>query len=59
MMLFKISVLMFTILVTLACTYGVYKTWGKTEGIHAILLTGLAILYLNVLLYATFFCMTI
>ena len=59
MLAFKISVLVFNILVTLACSYGVYKTWGKTDGIHAILLTGLAILYLNALLYAIYFCKTI
>ena len=59
MMLFKISVLMFTILMALVCTYGVYKTWGKTDGQHVILLTGLAILYLNALLYATYFFKTI
>lgn len=59
MLIFKISVLTFNVLVTLACSYGVYKTWHRTDGIHAILLTGLAILYLNVLLYATSFCMKI
>lgn len=59
MMLFKISVLAFTVLVTLACSYGVYKTWNKTDGIHTMLLTGLAILYLNALLYAIYFCKTI
>lgn len=59
MMLFKISVLMFTILVTLACTYGVYKTWGNTDGQHVILLTGLAILYLNALLYVIHFYRTL
>ena len=59
MMLFKISVLTFNILVTLACTYGVYKTWAQTDGQHKTLLTGLAVLYLNALLYATHFCKTI
>ena len=59
MLIFKISVLTFNVLVTLACSYGVYKTWHRTDGIHAILLTGLAILYFNVLLYATSFCMKI
>lgn len=59
MLLFKISVLTFTVLVTLACTYGVYKTWGKTDGQHTTLLIGLAILCLNALLYAIYFCMTI
>lgn len=59
MLLFKISVLTFTVLMTLACFYGVYKTWTQTDGIHTILLTGLAILCLNVLLYTTYFCMTI
>lgn len=37
MMLFKISVLMYTILVTIACSYYVYKTWAQTDGQHAIL----------------------
>lgn len=59
MMLFKISVLMFTILVTLTCSYVVYKTWQQTDGQHTILSTGLAILYLNALLYAIYFCRAI
>lgn len=59
MLAFKISILTFTILMTLACTYGVYKTWTQTDGINTILLTGLAILCLNALLYTTYFCMTI
>lgn len=59
MLAFKISILAFNVLMTLACTYGVYKTWQQTDGIHTILLTGLAILCLNALLYATYFCMTI
>lgn len=59
MLIFKIFCLTFTILVTLACSYGVYKTWTRTDGQHTILLTGLAILYLNDLLYAAYFCMTI
>lgn len=59
MIIFKISVLMFNVLMTLACTYGVCKTWKQTDGQHAILLTGLAILYLNALLYATYFMKTI
>ena len=59
MIIFKISVLVFNILVTLACSYGVYKTWAQTDGQHKTLLTGLAILCLNVLLYTTYFCMTI
>lgn len=59
MLIFKISVLVFTVLVTLACSYYVYKTWKQTDGQHAILLTGLAILYFNALLYATYFFKTI
>lgn len=59
MLIFKIFVLVFTILVTLACSYYVYKTWHQTDGQHATLLTGLAILYLNALLYATYFINTI
>lgn len=59
MIIFKISVLMFNVLMTLACTYGVYKTWKQTDGQHATLLTGLAILYFNALLYATYFIKTI
>lgn len=59
MIIFKISVLMFNVLMTLACTYGVCKTWKHTDGQHATLLTGLAILYFNALLYATYFIKTI
>ena len=59
MIIFKISVLMFNVLVTLACSYYVYKTWKHTDGQHATLLTGLAILYFNALLYATYFIKTI
>ena len=59
MLAFKISVLMFNVLVTLACSYYVYKTWKQTNGQHTILITGLVILCLNALLYATYFCMTI
>ena len=59
MIIFKISVLVFNILVTLACSYGVYKTWAQTDGQHKTLLTGLAVLYLNALLYAIHFCKTI
>ncbi len=58
-MIFKISVLMFTILVTLACSCYVYKTWTQTDGQHTMLLTGLAILYFNALLYATYVFKTI
>ncbi len=58
MIIFKISVLTFNVLMTLACTYGVYKTWTRTDGMHTTLLIGLAILCLNALLYAIYFCMT-
>lgn len=59
MLIFKISALAFTTLVTLACSYYVYKTWKQTDGQHTILLTGLSILYFNALLYATYFFKTI